>query len=871
MSLFKTRGFWQTGCEQQEDFDQNSMIVTPLNGNDDYVITGSQAGVLRIFKPNCGVSEDGGVGGFSPEDLIVEIAFREPILQIGCGRLVSGSLVYQTAVLNPRCLSVHLLKIKEGGAAGYSSQNTFEQIYEHRLERSAANFTIGQFGGVRNRDFICVQTLDGTLEFFEQENRTFSCSLSNFLLPGPLVFVKKTDSFVTVDGNWSVVSYKYNALSEGGDESNVENCKYKKINPTWTYNLGENVLDIAVVEDAVNNLNYIVILGERNLFCLFDTGRLKFMKKLEYSPMCFETYVICERVYSLVVSDTSNLLVYENTTLKWSAKLNFLPISVRRTFLKNVKGALAFLSEEGRLECCYLGTQPNLFVAPPLVERELDLLKVEEELSTLNKTIRETYGNELHMTEKTADKEMTIKIQVDPNLEPCTFPSNVANVQMCTVYVEIVPHLAFDELQVSIDAAKPLKVHPSGQFFNGCEEVIKLKSFVFLEEDANVPSLSLIVVVTAISSAGVPKSFNDVALLPLRLVMEICSAQKEAKHKVTLNVDPNVVSLTDLFPEYAEDNKITNAIAFEPISSSTEPVTILLAKSSNRYRIQTSCFSLLSVIVEQMIHRLEKYYKNLDGFGVFYNAALPSNEIVVYVKEHFEKRNRVCYLENALDKLCAQFRTIQKRLISKFKVKEPTPLLNLEILMKDTYKETLKATESLRKANDELLKAQIELTCALKLTGQLIKLTKIEDGLKNTLVSAFCATVEDLESQNWEDTMDAVLSHLLRTTLAKNEKDKLRISQTQIEKVTDISKMERHLVQVLERVMKIENTSTNRTEEGIAEVIQETTMESELDKEEEKLLGSQFGESSLRLLSARKSLNRRHQKTEQSEEPKSTN
>lgn len=104
-------------------------------------------------------------------------------------------------------------------------------------------------------------------------------------------------------------------------------------------------------------------------------------------------FFLDEKFFSLVVSETTNLLVYETTTLKWSAKLQFLPISIRRAFFKNVKGVLVFLSEEGRLECSYLGTEPNLFVAPPLIERELDLEKVEDELSNLNKMIKDTYGN----------------------------------------------------------------------------------------------------------------------------------------------------------------------------------------------------------------------------------------------------------------------------------------------------------------------------------------------------------------------------------------------------------------------------------------------------------------------------------------------
>lgn len=41
----------------------------------------------------------------------------------------------------------------------------------------------------------------------------------------------------------------------------------------------------------------------------------------------------------------------------------------------------------------YLGTDPSLFSAPPLVQQKLEYEKVEEELQLLNKMIRSSYGN----------------------------------------------------------------------------------------------------------------------------------------------------------------------------------------------------------------------------------------------------------------------------------------------------------------------------------------------------------------------------------------------------------------------------------------------------------------------------------------------
>lgn len=96
---------------------------------------------------------------------------------------------------------------------------------------------------------------------------------------------------------------------------------------------------------------------------------------------------------TLVVSETSTLVIYQNTSVKWSAQLQFLPICIARAFLRTLWGAVVLLSEEGRLECCYLGTDPSLFVAPPLNAKEIDFEQAESELATLNKIIKNAQGN----------------------------------------------------------------------------------------------------------------------------------------------------------------------------------------------------------------------------------------------------------------------------------------------------------------------------------------------------------------------------------------------------------------------------------------------------------------------------------------------
>lgn len=83
---------------------------------------------------------------------------------------------------------------------------------------------------------------------------------------------------------------RYKSMAEFGNKDRSEGPK--SLEPDWSYNIGEAVLDI----DAVTLSSFevgILVLGERNLYCLNDNCvSLKYAKRLEYKALCFQAYVI---------------------------------------------------------------------------------------------------------------------------------------------------------------------------------------------------------------------------------------------------------------------------------------------------------------------------------------------------------------------------------------------------------------------------------------------------------------------------------------------------------------------------------------------------------------------------------------------------
>lgn len=110
---------------------------------------------------------------------------------------------------------------------------------------------------------------------------------------------------------------------------------------------------------------------------------------------------------------------------------------------------------------------------------------------------------------------------------------------------------------------------------------------------------------------------------------------------------------SDLLENSIEEQP-SSAIGIKYKTNSTDTVTILLAKNSNRYRLQSNTLSSLNLAAEQLIYRLKKHYNNTDDFSLSLGSHLPGNEMASYIVKHFEKRHEVMVLEVSLSKYSVQ-------------------------------------------------------------------------------------------------------------------------------------------------------------------------------------------------------------------------
>ena len=76
--------------------------------------------------------------------------------------------------------------------------------------------------------------MDGMLSFFEQEMFAFGRFLPGFLLPSPVRYIAKTDSFVTCSSSRLVECYKYVQYYDSAEEFNYLDLKLLS---SWAQNL----------------------------------------------------------------------------------------------------------------------------------------------------------------------------------------------------------------------------------------------------------------------------------------------------------------------------------------------------------------------------------------------------------------------------------------------------------------------------------------------------------------------------------------------------------------------------------------------------------------------------------------------------------
>ncbi|XP_058789395.1 protein PTHB1-like isoform X2 [Phymastichus coffea] len=753
MSLFHTKEWWRTECgDSQESFDgQSLLLVRELFGKEqlpaDLICVASHRGYLRIYAPTSQWDDElHAPTAYKSTDLVVEVKLADAIVDLKAGKFVSGSQDTRLAILTPTRLAIYSATLTKGSTE-HGDRCSLQMAYEHQLKCFPASLTIGPFGGARGRDFLCVQCLDGTLLFYEQEVFAFSRVLKDRLLPEPLVYVARNDVFVTLGPGWVLECYRYQNMAEVGKKGEAEDAKVKKgVVPDWSYNIGEPILGIQTVVLSSFEVG-IVILGERTLFCLGDAcTSIKTAKRLEYGALCFVAYVIEPdgKLMVIVIADTSTLMIYEGTTLKWSAKLPFAPVAVARAHFQNLEGAIVVLSEEGRLEVCYLGSEPSLFVAPPIHRRGYDYAAAEKELLDLRQLLKKSSSSDDQVSNAMLEAELSINATVSPELLPSPYVSLHTDVDkeedkaakqssMCKIEIELTSYTTLRDVQVILQTSEPLVISKDYLSLTNLCEKYTMETTVYLGDDQILPIDSEVeIVATYENDSGELRVVDKTVQIPLKMLLRPSPPESTAAFSVTIKSAEPVLNFSQIFPEFIGEYSVRQAANSLGLQHALDPqsvVTIASGLMLNRYRVQANDANAMTLVLHQLIGRLKdkapKLAENLSCTIAQQHLQLVQDKIDV----HFDARLKMKAATKEIGLLTSQLRCIERRMLRGMKERNSRSLAatGLPTLLESTYRAIFALLDDLEAARAERERAFQSLRNSLRLLRLMLQLTVSED------------------------------------------------------------------------------------------------------------------------------------------------
>eukprot|EP00080_Pristionchus_pacificus_P007052 PDM67072.1 bbs-9 [Pristionchus pacificus] len=462
------------------------------------------------------------------------------------------------------------------------------------------------------------------------EQCVLSRLLSTSLHPGP-IGVCHSSSSIIVGSSGTVRSVKYSLLtahSVGG----------KKLNFDWALAVGDSVVDIQITQNE--SLPTIMVLCRKRLVALTSGGNLKFSFDLQCIGLALKSFNHGPTNYiiSIVSTNTGALLVLKDNILMWTSHTPFV---ARYLDLCDAREAICMLTvaDTNQMVVGYLGTEPSLYRIPIAPNRSVDYAAKRAQMAEFEEQIRLFGGGGVDID---GDEAPRATINVHADLQTETKSYMIAN----TKDASLIPLTFF------IGDVPPVDPHITVAVHHESTQLILTAS------------------------------------LPLSLIATPCSVARQAKHKVTLDVDGPTHDLTELLPDITSSPSHTNQIGLQILTTDVV-VCILTAGKSNRYRIQSDSLDYLYLVTMKLMEGINEKNENARinvNFAV--SSAVEAAENYVQLETKYEKE------KEGLTKNAAEVRAMQAVLIPMTRNTKYTPLANLTLLIETTYNRLLSAIDS---------------------------------------------------------------------------------------------------------------------------------------------------------------------------------
>ncbi|KRY49334.1 Protein PTHB1, partial [Trichinella britovi] len=693
MSLFQTKELWQCKLNDAADSSFLCLSVANLIGKSDQIIIGTSNGFLHIYEP-CTKQEE--ISNLNPAD--------------------SQDGLLLLCILHQKSVAVYSMQERFSKTFLHGKDYHLEILYEYPLSHNAYNMISGSLNDHDDSNFICVQSLDGVLYIFEQEMNAFSHYLPDFLLPGPLCFSNEVNLFLTVSSTWDVQTFKYEKILLNANRlSTAENKadeKRRLLIPEWQYLMGERAVEVAAVEDPTALFSFIILAQD---------------SKVRY----------------ITTTDDGTMLFYNDTTLRWAAKLPFVPSNLALGRIRGIDGVIVALSSTGSIHCVYLGTDPMIqqirlkWHSTETYEKRLEVYK---EMTHKMKRLKMKDG-----------KKSLIQFGVEEELEPA-FLIKVTTDTVKSLENQYLLFRPSDAVRIV-----PQLVHvPTAE--KTCVQYFK----VFPVVGAIPVDSSVILEIYYNAENGEQKLWKENVDLPLLTFYDRCLTKKVARHKVTFEINKPIVPLDKLFHELTGrgNSDENNAIGLRQIYGQGTPTFILASKSSTKYRIQSESLESLWFPTNEIIKRLRKIYSS-DDFEIKLTSDIPLKEYFSIVENFVQLTEKRSAKRTLINKKAVQVRIVQRQFFIKLKDIHSGSLADLHQVLQQMNKEIINLLEEHSKINASLKTALNALRAGNHLISTLICYSYNLKGREmESVAKVLEISPDDAFGENWLPNVIAGLESL---------------------------------------------------------------------------------------------------------------
>ncbi|XP_041976964.1 protein PTHB1 [Aricia agestis] len=814
MSIFKIKQWWSNkkllDDNNNEGFQNaNSIKVERFDchSDSDTIIVGDGS-IIRIYKPY--VEQNA-------SNIIIESQLNDIILQVGTGKFTMDAHDRQIIVLHPKSFAVYCLDRKEGHI-DLGDQNSLRSVIKHSFTRRACSLIAGPFGSSKSRDYICIQYLDGSLCFFDQDTFLFMCIYNDIIIPGPVCYVPSSDLFLICKSTWILETYSYQQL---GEFSELSVKTGKKNIPQWTYNPGEEILSLQVIRTS-SNFSSIIALGERHLYCFQDNGLMKYMIRFDYVPTCFHAYLIGwyyepnSRLLIMVASEDSKLNVYESSTLLWSCDLLDKAISLSRCYVRNLSGGVVSLSVNGIVNIGYLGTEPDLNASGANMHEVVDPEQIQNELKDVEESLEMILGSKEDANEGSSTIEKILHIKVDIG-KPVNSNYKFSNDQelntssVVTILTCEEPNL-IESIQITYNYHEPIVCTENTICLENINGTEIIETGVYIDGDMDVYDTRVSIVFTVIDSTGKISIISKEVQLPVSL---FCSpVDAVPKNNAILSVICNQsFDVADIFSDFTKEelnNYVTsNSITFA-YRTSNKTVTIKAVEKSYVFEADDYC-DIYPIFVCFLYHFnnhcIRHDIKDIQA-NIEITADLNRNVTMRFLKcieNHAKQRNLLKTYENELNILQKQFTLVQKRLLVQYGSVPPGDCASLEFLMRDTHERIVNVAKQTLVHKNNVCSAGNSLCAVGHLVIYILKQMAPDDFKVKLIEEMLSLDTISKQFQEWEESVFQASSYFIKNVLKKSDKDNEKLAPVTDQDILSNNNLKKFIKQIriiLERVFK---------------------------------------------------------------------